>query len=353
MKWLLTDLKTISWSKFKNNLSNKFIIVSLIFIYVSMIYTFSYNYNWNDSEASNGAINQMVGVSVSLTIFLFIFRERTMQSYLIFLIIFHFLLLLLTFVARDVQALSKNYGGHPMGYAIHDFIQILQLIILSSFAYANMSLFIIMIIGYLFSYFDSLITHKIGKKPKKKIIYFTISHIVLMFIITILLFFIYEAEKEKIFEIFKRDLLKISTQEFVDHYADLLFLFLSQIFFLLWLPLFLRINLWRNTNMLGNTSGIVGIASLIILLYRLTDVSGNFPIVLYTIVFFDVIGALFLTYYSCLFLYVIKMNWKEAIAERDTGQTYIPYVFTNKLKKNKWIIRLYEKKDKRLEQIEN
>ena len=315
------------------NIKNPKVIIFLIIAIALTIIPFSFKYGWDNGQLMSSAIVEISISWISVILFIIFLRINSVLSYLIFLLIFSFINTTLGLISYDagevIKKIMPNISSDNNATVI---IKMVQLFIINGFAIANISMLIIMMLTWTLSWLDSIFIRRI-KSHKMRVWYFVITILVSIIFISVVLNIIYNYEKQVFRKSFDQTLMALAGVKFTLTYGDTIFDIGGKVLFLMWLPVLLKINTIRKSQLFLNLSGVIAVASLINFIITIAYSTFTlYGVVLITMVFIMSMLSLWLLYYLYAFAKTIKLNYDIAKDEK-----YIPYIYAIYPTKNRLI----------------
>ena len=309
-------------------------LMLLLLSVVMMIAGYVIDFRWDVKEAK--IIASLDGIFFLFNTFFFgmLFNKRTAGTYLLFTAVFRFFYLTMALVTHDIELLISGDGKAIRN--IKDIINLVDTLIIAGFAMANIAIFPLLLILLLVSTFDVYVATKL-KVRWSRMTWF-ISMVVIQFFVAVFI-----TENSKVIEnyllqnMYQKLLTQITNNDphsWIVGLSDSIYNVASQVFCFVWLPLLIRFNKFRRTNVFPNMDSILSVALLTSMINTLTvtvltKINWHEKIVAVPL-FMYIILWLFMLWNLAIFIRTFILNWKES-----KNVSYMPYVFSEKVQRNK------------------
>ena len=306
----------------------------LLMATVMMVAGYVIDFRWDVKEAK--IIASLDGIFFLFNTFFFgmLFNKRTAGTYLLFTTTFRFFYLAMILVTHDIELLIS--GDLKMIKNIKDIMNLVDTLIIAGFVMANIAIFPLLLILLLISTFDVYVATKL-KARWSRMTWFIWMVLIQLFVA------IFITENSKVIEnfllenMYQKLLIQITNNDphsWINGLSDSIYNVASQIFCFIWLPLLIRFNKFRRTNVFPNMDSILSVALLTSMINTLTitvlmKINWSHNIIAIPI-FIYIILWLFVLWNLAIFIRTFILNWRESKKE-----SYMPYVFSEKVQRNK------------------
>lgn len=319
--------------QFKNNLKNSFksqLNFGVFIVTVTMaVAAYSIEFSWDIHEQRVIGALDISFFFVNLLLFGSLFNKRTVGTYLIFGMVFRFIYLTLVLLLHDIDVLISGPSGNSIN-KIKEIFAMVNMLILGGYAVSNIFIFPILLILLIISVFDIYVAVKL-KHRFTRVTWFILMVWIQIFVAMLLVQYIKYIEDKILFGMYTKMIAGFGWKDTQLNLANTVYEVLYQTLAFIWLPLLIKINKFRKTNVFPNMDSVLSVALIWPLLGTFFHLIVNHMHNLASVpIFFFTVLWVMLALQVVVFFKTLWKNIKESKYEY-----YMPWVFSDKDHRNK------------------